>query len=122
MLELQSAEEIAASLTTLQEVLTICDRIDSLTGNAQKCVHVLKKSAQRIEGLQGMLTEYRQYSAIVYTSSVSVESFAAFQAMSRYGVCRLERVQAVIEAAVTTKDMRLLGVCAYIEASSAAGT
>ena len=83
LLELQSPEEVAAALLSAQEVTATCLRIDTLTGNVQKCVQVIKKAGKRIQGLETLLREYKQYSALVYSSSLQVETFEAFQALSR---------------------------------------
>jgi len=79
LLELQSPEEVAAALTSVQEVTSACLRIDGLTGNVQKCVQIIKKAGKRLQGLEALLRDYRQYSALVYSSSLQVESFEAFQ-------------------------------------------
>lgn len=81
LLELQSPEEVAAALTSVQEVASACLRIDDLTGNVQKCVQIIKKAGKRLQGLEGLLRDYRQYSAIVYSSTLQVECFEDFQAL-----------------------------------------
>lgn len=83
LLELQCPEEVAAALMSVQEVTAACLRIDTLTGNVQKCVQVIKKAGKRIQGLETLLREYQQYSALVYSSSTQIETFEAFQALSR---------------------------------------
>ena len=98
MLELQSAEEVAAALTTVQEVTDICRSIDALTGNVQKCVQVIKKASNRMTGLDGLLTTYRQYSALVYSSTIEVTSLDTFHSLSRWQSYRLDRIQGVIHS------------------------
>lgn len=83
LLELQSPEEVAAALISVQEVTATCLSIDTLTGNVQKCVQVIKKAGKRIQGLETLLREYQQYSALVYSSSIQIETFEAFQVLSR---------------------------------------
>ena len=118
LVELQSPEEVAARLASVQEAEAMCRRIDELTGNAQKCVQVLKRAKCRVAGLDSLLVEYQQYSALVYTSSVDLPSFSSLQSLPKYSPARPDLIKGLLELPLSTHDDARLLVTCSLEANT----